>query len=73
MEVFFGVNKNIILESYKFQNYTYRFVQKNTTQEIVEHFTDFWVTLNIFFMGFNKLVLTDREILKDLVIKVYFT
>jgi hypothetical protein len=47
-------------------------VQKNTTQEIVEHLTDFWVALNIFFMGFNKLVLTDREILKDLVIKVYF-
>ena len=47
-------------------------MQKNTTQEIVENLTDFGVALNIFFVGFNKLVFTDREILKDLVIKVYF-
>jgi len=47
-------------------------VQKHTTQEIVEHLTDFWVALNIFFVGFNKLIFTDWEVLKNLVIKVYF-
>jgi hypothetical protein len=61
--------------SYKIQNLiksTYWFVQKYTTQEIVEHLADFWVALNILFVRFNKLIFTDRKVLKNLIIKVYF-
>ena len=72
MEVLFSVNIDIILQKLQLWKNTYGFVQKNTAQEIVEHLTDLWVALHIFFMGLNKLVFTDREILKHLVIKVYF-
>ena len=72
MEVLFSVNIDIILQKLQLLKNTYGFVQKNTAQEIVQHLTDLWVALHIFFMGLNKLVFTDREILKHLVIKVYF-
>jgi hypothetical protein len=52
---------------------TYWFVKQNTTQEIVENLSDFWVAGNVFLVTFDELIFPDREVLKDFVIKVDFT
>ena len=79
MEVLFGVNVDIILFwikislSYASSSNTYRFVKEHWWQEIIEHFSDFWVRLNVFFMGLNQLIFTDWKVLEYFIVKVNFT
>jgi hypothetical protein len=51
---------------------TYWFVEEDTAQKVVEYFTNLGVAHDIFFVRLNQLVFTDREILKNLIIKVDF-
>ena len=52
---------------------TYRFVQEDTAQEIIKHFSDLWVVLYILFMLLDKLILPIGQVGKNFVIEVHFT
>jgi hypothetical protein len=47
-------------------------MEKDTTQKVIEHFTNLGMTHDIFLVALNELIFTDREILKHLVIKIDF-
>ena len=54
-----------------FHSNTYRFIQKHTTQKVVEDFADLLVVHDVFLVGLYQLVLAVGQIGEHLIIKVH--
>ena len=76
MEVLLGIDKNVILQNHSVvlqieRSFTYWFGEKDCRQEVVENFTNFWVSSDVLVMLLHKFIFTSGQICQYLVVKVH--